>query len=85
MPKMTSLSDQGIATDAEIHANLGRSQLIEHALANGEGRLAADGPLVVDTGRFTGRSVKDKFVKGDYVVKLLLDGQEKVAVPFRVQ
>lgn len=30
-------------------------------------------------------SVKDKFVKGDYVVKLLLDGQEKAAVPFKVQ
>jgi len=28
---------------------------------------------------------KDKFVKGDYVVKLLLDAQEKAAVPFRVQ
>jgi hypothetical protein len=28
---------------------------------------------------------KDKFVKGDYVVKLLLDGQEKAVVPFRVQ
>jgi len=30
-------------------------------------------------------SVKDNFVKGDYVVKLLLDGQEKAAVPFKVQ
>jgi len=30
-------------------------------------------------------SGKDKFVKGDYVVKLLLDGQEKAAVPFKVQ
>jgi hypothetical protein len=28
---------------------------------------------------------KDNFPKGDYVVKLLLDGQEKAAVPFRVQ
>ena len=30
-------------------------------------------------------SGKDKFVRGDYVVKLLLNGQEKAAVPFRVQ
>jgi len=28
---------------------------------------------------------KDKFVKGDYVVKLLLNGQEKAIVPFKVQ
>ncbi|MCX5997607.1 MAG: hypothetical protein NTV42_08415 [Chloroflexi bacterium] len=28
---------------------------------------------------------KDKFVRGDYVVKLMLDGQEKAAVPFKVQ
>ncbi len=30
-------------------------------------------------------SGKDKFAKGDYVVKLLLDGQEKAVVTFRVQ
>jgi phosphoenolpyruvate carboxykinase (ATP) len=36
--------------------------LYEHALAAGGGRLAEGGPLVVDTGRHTGRSPKDKFV-----------------------
>ena len=65
MPLKTPLSEQGITTNARIFDNLGRAQLIEHALANGEGRLAAEGPLVVDTGRFTGRSVKDKFVVKD--------------------
>ncbi len=61
----TPLEAQGIETGAKIHSNLGTAALVEHALANGEGRLAAHGPLVVDTGRFTGRSVKDKFVVRD--------------------
>jgi phosphoenolpyruvate carboxykinase (ATP) len=36
--------------------------LYEHALRRKEGRIAHGGPLVVDTGRHTGRSPKDKFV-----------------------
>jgi len=59
------LSKLGISADATIHANLGTAALVEHALARGEGKLAAHGPLVVETGRFTGRSVKDKFVVRD--------------------
>ena len=60
-----SLTDQGISTAAAIHANLGTAPLIEHALANGEGILAKDGPFVVDTGQHTGRSAKDKFIVRD--------------------
>ena len=59
------LANQGIATDATIHANLGTAPLVEHALANGEGILAKDGPLVVETGKHTGRSAKDKFIVRD--------------------
>jgi phosphoenolpyruvate carboxykinase (ATP) len=39
--------------------------LVEAALRNGEGRLAAGGALAVTTGAFTGRSVKDKFIVRD--------------------
>ncbi len=60
-----SLSDQGISTKAEIHANLGTAALVEHAVTNGEGRLAKHGPLVVETGKHTGRSAKDKFIVRD--------------------
>jgi len=59
------LENQGIATKATVHANLGTAPLVEHALKNGEGILAADGPLVVETGRHTGRSAKDKFIVKD--------------------
>ena len=59
------LSAQGIATGATVHANLGTSALVEHAVRNGEGALAKDGPLVVETGKHTGRSAKDKFIVRD--------------------
>ena len=59
------LDRQGIATGATIFANLGTAPLVEHAVRNGEGLLAADGPLVVQTGKHTGRSAKDKFIVQD--------------------
>jgi phosphoenolpyruvate carboxykinase (ATP) len=42
--------------------NLSTAELYELALGEGEGTLAADGPLVVRTGAHTGRSPKDKFI-----------------------
>ncbi len=59
------LDRQGISTDATLYANLGTAPLVEHAVTNGEGLLAADGPLVVATGKHTGRSAKDKFIVRD--------------------
>jgi phosphoenolpyruvate carboxykinase (ATP) len=56
---------QGIDTPAELHWNLGTAQLVEQAIARGEGVLAKDGPLVVATGKHTGRSAKDKFTVRD--------------------
>jgi len=64
-PLAQSLSSQGIKTNATIHPNLSSAQLTEQALANGEGRLAKHGPLVVETGAHTGRSAKDKFIVRD--------------------
>ncbi|MBT2134293.1 phosphoenolpyruvate carboxykinase [Croceibacterium sp. LX-88] len=59
------LSAQGIKTDAVILANLGTAALVEQAVANGEGQLAKHGPFVVQTGKHTGRSAKDKFIVRD--------------------
>jgi phosphoenolpyruvate carboxykinase (ATP) len=59
------LDRQGIATGGEVFANLGTAPLVEHAVRNGEGLLAADGPLVVKTGKHTGRSAKDKYIVRD--------------------
>ena len=67
MPKTSSitLSDQGFSTAAEQHWNLGTSALVEAAVSRGEGKLAKDGPLVVETGAHTGRSANDKFIVRD--------------------
>jgi len=58
----TLLERQGIAAGGRVVHNPTTAQLYTHALEVGDGRLAHGGPLVVDTGRFTGRSPLDKFV-----------------------
>jgi phosphoenolpyruvate carboxykinase (ATP) len=45
-----------------VHPNLSVAELYERAIRDDEGILAASGPLVVRTGKHTGRSPKDKFV-----------------------
>ncbi len=54
-----------VRDDARVHWNLTTAVLVEAAVERGEGRLAADGPLVVETGPHTGRSVKDRFIVRD--------------------
>jgi phosphoenolpyruvate carboxykinase (ATP) len=56
------LSVHGIAATGLVIRNPTTSMLYEHAIARGEARIAEGGPMAVDTGRFTGRSPKDKFV-----------------------
>ncbi len=55
----------GIETRATVHWNLVTARLVELAVARGEGKLSADGPLVVETGQHTGRSAQDKFTVRD--------------------
>lgn len=54
-----------VAREVTLFANLSTAPLVEHAIRNGEGLLAKDGPLVVATGRHTGRSANDKFIVRD--------------------
>ncbi|GAC1406168.1 MAG: hypothetical protein NVSMB69_05610 [Novosphingobium sp.] len=64
-PLNVPLSAQGLPEPATLFANLGTAPLVEHAVSNGEGLLAKDGPFVVETGKHTGRSAKDKFIVRD--------------------
>ncbi len=66
-PSRFGLEQQGIRNINIAYWNLGASHLVEHAIQRREGRLAANGALVVRTGQFTGRSPKDKFIVRDEV------------------
>jgi phosphoenolpyruvate carboxykinase (ATP) len=59
------LAEQGIVTRADVSWNLETPQLVEEALRGGEGLLARHGPLVVRTGKHTGRSAQDKYIVRD--------------------
>ncbi len=48
-----------------VRENWNEAQLYEFAVATGEARVAEGGALVVETGKHTGRSAKDKFTVRD--------------------
>ncbi len=51
-----------LQTSERVYRNLSVTQLIEHSIRRGEGVLSERGALVVDTGKYTGRSPKDRFI-----------------------
>jgi phosphoenolpyruvate carboxykinase (ATP) len=52
----------GLDKNDEVYWNLNPAELYEHAILRGEAILTADHALLVHTGKFTGRSPKDKFI-----------------------
>ena len=61
-PSRYGLSRHGIGNFEVAHWNLGTAQLVEKALQRHEGMLASGGAFVLQTGQFTGRSPKDKYI-----------------------
>ncbi|MDP8255046.1 MAG: phosphoenolpyruvate carboxykinase (ATP) [Candidatus Alcyoniella australis] len=51
----------GLIDLGEVHWNLSVPVLYEHCVKRGEGQVCQDGPLLVMTGQYTGRSPKDKY------------------------
>ena len=64
-PAFSPLDGTGVTSTGPVHANLTAAALVTHALRRGEGRLSAEGALIVETGVHTGRSVQDKFSVDD--------------------
>ncbi|SHM21415.1 Phosphoenolpyruvate carboxykinase [Caldanaerovirga acetigignens] len=59
---MKHLKSLGLTNPRKVHFNLPVPLLIEHALKRGEGVLGNTGALIVNTGKYTGRSPEDKFI-----------------------
>jgi len=57
-----ALQKLGLKHLEDVYWDLPTPRLYEHAIRNREGHLAHKGALVVKTGYFTGRAVKDKFI-----------------------
>ncbi|MDN5287093.1 MAG: pckA [Mucilaginibacter sp.] len=53
----------------EIYYQLSSEELIKVALERGEGNLTDDNVLAIDTGEFTGRSPKDRYIVNDSLTK----------------
>lgn len=64
IPK-NALINIGLRTASNIHYQLTPAELSEQTLLRGEGVLNDTGALLINTGKFTGRSPKDKFTVKD--------------------
>ena len=56
------IEELGITQPKAVYRNLGVAQLVERTLTRGEGKLSESGALVVNTGKYTGRAAKHKFI-----------------------
>ena len=61
-PGRFDLSYLGLHDLRNVYWNLYPPLLVEEAIRRNEGTLAQEGPVVVNTGKYTGRSPNDKFV-----------------------
>ena len=60
--KELDLDSIGLNRVDKVHRNLSIENLIEETVINGEGIIGPRGATIVDTGQFTGRSPKDKYI-----------------------
>lgn len=71
-PSTSNLKELGLGNVANAFWNLTPAELVEETIMNGQGVLADSGAIAIDTGEFTGRSPKDRFI--------VLDDKTKDAV-----
>ena len=65
LPKTANLKELGLNNVANTFWNLTPAELVEETICRGMGILADTGAIAIDTGEFTGRSPKDRFIVCD--------------------
>ena len=67
--KDANLSYLGLKDVSFAYWNLSPAELVEETVLKGQGTLTDTGSLAIDTGEFTGRSPKDRFIVKDDLTK----------------
>ncbi len=62
-----------LSSNTNLHYQLPSSELVEQAILRGQGILNDTGALCIQTGEFTGRSPKDKFIVKDAITANTID------------
>jgi phosphoenolpyruvate carboxykinase (ATP) len=68
----------------KVHRNLHSGPLVEHAVRRGEGHLADNGAFAAYTGKYTGRTPKDRFTVKDSITSELVNWGE-INQPFSAE
>lgn len=66
---ITALKSLGLSMAENVHYQLSPDLLTEQAIQRGDGVLNDTGALLINTGKFTGRSPKDKFTVKDAITE----------------
>jgi len=67
------LSDYKICNAGQVYWNLKPNKLIEQTLRRNQGTLTHNGTLTIKTGKFTGRSPKDRYIVEDDITRGSVD------------
>jgi len=73
---MKNLFRTGLKSSEKIHYQLKPEELVSDTLSIGEGVLNDTGALIINTGEFTGRSPKDKFIVRDEITDETINWNE---------
>jgi len=79
--KTFSLKQYGISSN-NVHWNTSPEKLTEICIENNIGKIANSGTLAVNTGEFTGRSPKDRFIVKDNITKDQVWWDGTINIPF---